>query len=192
MLNISLSVSLPFEILLLITVLGLYPSFNWIIFLMSSFMSSLHVLEIRPPLIVGLVKIFSHSVDLYDKKHRWPPGPAYERRGHYRQAKEGKKAAVCRYTQSRVQTRPGGTAALTRCRKGAEPARQTAATQKGGRACVGSHVQGGQWAAGCRNLGQGTMPVVAAPGQTDKKETLGARPKKKTERLGCAVHKKPH
>ena len=63
MLNISLNVFWPFEILLLgILYLVLYPNFNWVGMLMSNFLSSLYILEIRPLSDVGLVKIFSHSV----------------------------------------------------------------------------------------------------------------------------------
>ena len=62
MLNISLNVFWPFEILLLgILYLVLYPNFNWVGMLMSNFLSSLYILEIRPLSDVGLV-IFSHSV----------------------------------------------------------------------------------------------------------------------------------
>jgi hypothetical protein len=63
-LNISLSVSQPFEIPLLTTLcLALYLILKWVIgLLMSNFFSSLYILDIIPLSDIGLVKILSQSV----------------------------------------------------------------------------------------------------------------------------------
>ena len=59
----TLSVFWPFELLLRILCSVQYPIFSGLIrVLMSSFLSSLYILEIRPLSDAGLVKIFSHSV----------------------------------------------------------------------------------------------------------------------------------
>ena len=64
MLNISLSASQPLEIPLL-RILFNTASFLVGLFglLVSNFLSSLYILDISPLSDVGLVKIFSHSVD---------------------------------------------------------------------------------------------------------------------------------
>jgi hypothetical protein len=64
MLNISLSVSQPFEILLLrILYFNLSPIFNWIFwFVETQFLEFLHILEISLVPDVESVKGFSHSV----------------------------------------------------------------------------------------------------------------------------------
>ena len=69
MLSISLRVFQSFEIYLLrVLCLGLYPNFFLIglfVHLMSSFLTSLYILEISPLSDVGWVKIFSRSVGCY-------------------------------------------------------------------------------------------------------------------------------
>ena len=61
----TLSVFWPFKLLLRIFCSVQYPIFltGLIRILMSSFLSSLYILEIRPLSDVGLMKIFSHSVE---------------------------------------------------------------------------------------------------------------------------------
>ena len=109
----------------------------------------------------GTLKTEKQAAVSRREKHRQPPGPACEWRGHYRQAKEGKHSGVS------VHSAAGANSFRRHIR--------THQTQKGSSMASLPKAASERWAAGTWGR---AMPVVAAPEQTDNKRVLVDRKKR--------------